>query len=357
MAKNVELTPEAQKLASGPSKLPEDLGFGEHFSPLMLTMRYADGRWDEPRIEPYGALAIDPACAVLHYSQQIFEGLKAHYLDDGSVAIFRPDMYAQRFNESADRMGIPGIEKDLLVRLITEYTRSVKGWVPKQHGAALYIRPLLFGTDNFLGLRKSLTYLFIIMSSPVGSYFKGGMQPIHVWVEREYVRAVKGGTGSAKTGGNYAGALKASAMAKERGFDQVLWLDAVEKKWVEELGGMNVFFLINDKLITSPLTGSILPGVTRASILKIAKNMGIKAEQKLLSIDELLEKIENGDCSEGFACGTAAVITPIGFLVDAGTEYRIRNGKAGEITRDLYNALTDIQYGKIEPPKGWLVKV
>jgi branched-chain amino acid aminotransferase len=355
--KSVELTPEALKIAGKPAKLPKELGFGEVFAPLMLMMKYEDCKWGKPIIEPYGPLSIYPACAVLHYSQQIFEGLKAHALDDGKVAIFRPDQYAKRFNESADRMGIPGIETDLLVHLILEYAKSVKDWAPKQHGASLYIRPLLYGTDNFLGLRKSMTYQFIIMSSPVGSYFKSGLQPIRVWVEREYVRAVRGGTGSAKTGGNYAGALKASVIAKDRGYDQVIWLDAVEKKWVEELGGMNVFFVVNDRLITSPLTGSILPGVTRASILEIAKNMGVRAEERLFAIDELLEAITKGDCTEGFACGTAAVITPIGFIVDAGKEYRIRNGKSGEITRDLYNALTDIQYGKIEPPKGWLALI
>jgi len=357
MAKGVELTAEAKKLASGPVKLPANLGFGEYFAPIMLTMRYADGKWGKPRIEPYKSLAIDPACAVLHYSQQIFEGLKAHRLDDGSVAIFRPDMYAERFNRSADRMGIPAIEKDLLAHLIVEYTRAVRNWAPAQHGAALYIRPLLMGTDNFLGLRKSLTYLFIIMSSPVGSYFKRGIEPIRVWVEREYVRAVVGGTGAAKTGGNYAGALKAAVIAKDRGFDQVLFLDAVQKKWVEELGGMNVFFMLRDRFVTPPLRGTILPGVTRVSILEIAKKMGIRVKEKPLAINTLLEKIKNGDCSEGFACGTAAVITPIGALVDAGKEYRIANGKSGENTSDLYNALTDIQYGKIEPPKGWLIKV
>lgn len=357
MSEKVKLTPEAEEIARQPVNLPENLGFGEVFTPLMLTMRYADSAWGEPRIEPYGKLDIEPACAVLHYSQQIFEGLKAHALADGSVAIFRPDKYAERFNNSADRMGVPPIDKNYLVHLMAEYTKVVKAWVPRQNGASLYLRPLLFGTDNFLGLRKSLNYLFLIMSSPVGAYFKTGIKPIRVVVEREYVRAVKGGTGFAKTGGNYAAALKASVIAKEKGFDQVVWLDAIRKKWVEELGGMNLFFVINGKLLTSPLTGSILPGVTRASILELAKKMGIKARQKLIAINDLLKQIESGECSEGFACGTAAVITPIASITDGDKEYVIRDGQAGEITKDLYNALTDIQYGRAKAPRGWLLKV
>ncbi|MGB4186866.1 MAG: branched-chain amino acid aminotransferase, partial [Limnochordia bacterium] len=310
-----------------------------------------------PRIVPYSPLELDPACTVFHYGQAVFEGMKAYRGPGGEVLLFRPEMNIARLNRSNERMSIPQIDEKLALEAIKELVALERDWIPSTPGTALYIRPFVIATDTHLGVHPSATYKFIVILSPVGSYYKEGLNPVSIYVEPHYVRAVRGGTGFAKAAGNYAGSLLAQSKAQSKGHDQVLWLDGVERKYVEEVGTMNVFFNIGGRLITPELNGSILPGVTRDSILQLLRSWQVPAEERRLSIDEVFQAHDEGKLIEAFGCGTAAVVTPIGRLEYEGQVIEIGGGKPGELTQKLYDTLTGIQTGKLPDPFGWVVKV
>ncbi len=334
------------------------LGFGTLFTDRMFLMEYEEGRgWHSPRIAPYAPFSLDPACAVLHYAQEIFEGLKAFRRQDGEIALFRPLDNFERFNRSARRMCMPEIEPDFALKALKELLRLEADWVPRSEGTSLYIRPTMIATDPYLGVRPSHRYLFYIILSPVGAYYKGGFSPVKIWISDEYVRSTPGGTGEAKTGGNYAASLRASMEATARGFDQVLWLDAVERKYVEEVGSMNICFLYDGKVITSPLKGTILDGITRRSILNLIKDMGLEIEERALSVAEIIDGAESGRLKEAFGTGTAAVVSPVGEFTYRDKTVTIGDGTMGELTGNLYQTLTGIQYGKVADRYGWVEKL
>ena len=347
--------------ATSPKQKPEDeskLGFGDIFSDHMFVMKYEEGKgWYDPCIKPYEDIVLDPAAMVLHYAQAIFEGLKAYRREDGGINLFRPWENFKRFNRSARRMCMPEIDEQFVMECMKKLILIDKDWVPKNKGTSLYIRPFMFATEPHLGVRPSKSYLFLIITGPVGAYYKEGMNPVKIYVEDQYVRAAPGGTGDVKTGGNYAASLFSSEMAKKKGFTQVLWLDAIEHKYVEEVGTMNVFFVIEDELVTSPLTGSILPGITRDSVIHIAKDWGIKVAERRISIDEVIESAQNGKLKEAFGTGTAAVISPIGQITYKGKSYSINNGKMGTLSKRLYDEIVGIQYGYKKDPYGWIERV
>ena len=333
----------------------EELGFGKVFTDHMFLQEYDNGSWGQARIKKYEPFILDPATAVFHYAQEIFEGMKAYFhKKTGKVALFRPNKNAERFKSSAERMTMPIVDPEFFVFAVKELVRLEKNWVPKAKGASLYIRPTMIATEVGLGVHPSSSYYFYIIMSPSGPYFKQGFNPVKIFVSTDYVRAAPGGTGWVKAGGNYAASLIASIDAKKNGCSQVLWLDAIERKYIEEVGAMNIMFVIDDVIVTSPLTGTILPGITRDSILQLAPRLGYKVEERRISIEELIEGIQSGNVTEAFGCGTAAVITPIGSLHYKGKEYVINDGKIGEITRSLYNELTAIQYGEKDDPFGWV---
>lgn len=335
--------------------LPKELGFGRIFADKMFRMRYtAERGWHDATVCPYGPLDLDPAARVLHYGQEIFEGHKAYRWADGRVALFRPDANAARMNRSAERMRMPKIAEELQVRAITDLVAQLHDWVPDDAGSSLYIRPTMIATEKGLGVRPATEFLYYVIVSPVGPYFPQGFSPIRVFAEDKYVRAVAGGTGGAKCGGNYAGSLAAQAAAKEKGYDAVLWLDAAEHRYVEEIGAMNVGFVVDGQLMTSPLTGSILAGITRDSVLTLARDNGRGGVERRLAIDEIVEGISNGTVTEAFGIGTAAVITPIGWLGWKGQDYEIQGGQVGEMAQGFYDELTDIQYGRAEDRHGWM---
>ncbi len=338
-------------------EVPEDffhLVFGRNFTDHMFIMKYTEEKgWHDPEIKPYENLCLDPAAIIFHYGQEVFEGQKAYRSPEGKILLFRPDENGKRMNASLERMCMPEIPLEDFITAEKELLKVEQRWVPSQRGCALYMRPNVIATEPGLGLRPSTEYLFYIILSPVGPYYKKGFNPVSLWVSTEYVRSVKGGTGAAKTGGNYAGSLLASKIAFQKGYDQVLWLDAKELKYVEEVGAMNIFFYINDTLVTPELSGSILPGITRKSIIDLAKDMGIKVEERRISIDEVIESIENGSLKESFGCGTAAVITPVGTIGYKDKNYIINDNKTGELTEKLFDILTGIQYGEIEDKFGW----
>ncbi len=333
------------------------LGFGRVFTDHMFTVRYKKdaGGWQEPKIEPYAPFAFDPATAVFHYAQEIFEGTKAFAGTDGKIRLFRPERNIARMNRSAKRLCMPEVPAELFMQAIVELVNVDKRWIPRDPGTSLYIRPTLIGIDPFLGVRASNDYLFFIILSPVGPYYAQGFSPIPLYVCHEYVRAAKGGIGEAKAGANYAASLLAGELARQRGCSQVLWLDPIERKYIEEVGAMNMFFVIDGKtLVTPPLTGSILPGVTRASVLEIAPTLGFQAEERRIALDEVLDGIKAGHVTEVFGAGTAAVISPVGKLLDAQTEFVINDGKVGPVARKLYDTLGGIQRGTIEDTFGWV---
>lgn len=334
------------------------LKFGRTFTDHMLTMKYNPEKgWHDMQVEPHGSLDLDPACTVLHYGQAIFEGMKAYVSPEGELLLFRPDQNFARMNSSARRLSIPEFDADEVMEGLFELIKLDHEWIPKQRGTALYIRPTIIATDAFLGLKVSDTYLFFIILSPVGPYFANGMSPISIYVEDEYVRAVKGGTGDAKVAGNYAASLLATQRAKKKGYDQVLWLDGIEHKYCEEVGAMNMFFVIDNTVVTPALSGSILPGITRKSIIQVAKDMGYKVEERAVSIDEVYEAHEKGILNEAFGAGTAAVITPVGKLCYKGKNIVINNNETGEIAQKFYDRLTGIQMGLCDDPYGWSVVV
>ncbi len=334
------------------------LTFGTKFTDRMFAMQFdRDQGWHSAQIKPYGPLALDPAATVLHYSQEIFEGLKAFRRTDGSIALFRPKDNIARFNRSAERMCMPEVDEQFLLESLLELVRLEADWVPNSEGTSLYIRPTMIATEPFLGVRPADQYLCYIILSPVGAYYKGGIAPVKIWISDHYVRAAHGGTGEAKTGGNYAASLMAAREAAEQGYDQVLWLDAREKKYVEEVGSMNMVFLYDDKIITSPLKGTVLDGITRRSALKLLADRGYQIEERALSVDEVMEGAANGRLKEAFGTGTAVVISPVGSFCYQDHCVQLGNGETGELTMKLYQELTDIQYGRKPDKHDWVIKL
>jgi len=340
---------------------PQDeskLGFGKLFTDHMFMMNYsAEKGWHDPRVEPYHSFEIDPATMVLHYGQSIFEGMKCYRRADGGLQLFRPRDNFRRFNISADRLSIPTFDEELVLAGLKKLLEVEKDWVPHNEGTSLYIRPFIIATDPFLGVKASSTYIFCIILSPVGAYYAHGLAPVGIYVEDQYVRAVRGGFGFAKTAGNYAASLKAGEVAKKKGYDQVLWLDGVEQKYVEEVGAMNMMFVMDNKLVTPALNGSILAGITRDSILKLAAHMGVECEERRLAIAEVFEAAHEGRLQEAFGTGTAAVVSPVGELCWAGEKITVSNNEIGALTKKLYDTLTGIQWGTVEDPFGWIEKL
>ena len=344
-----------------PKRIPqkgEPLGFGHIFTDHMFIMNYTEGKgWHDPRIVPFGDISLSPAAMVLHYGQEMFEGLKAYRGDSGEVYLFRPDMNAKRANKSNERLCIPEIPEEDFVQAIKAVVDVDRDWVPYEEGTSLYIRPFVISTDPHLGVAPSKTYLFIIILSPSGAYYESGLEPVGIWIEDEYVRAVRGGMGFAKTGGNYAASLAAQVKAHDSGYSQALWLDGVERKYIEEVGSMNIMFKINGKVVTPMLNGSILPGITRNSILHVCRDWGYEVEERRISVDELIEAAHSGALEEVFGTGTAAVVSPVGKLRYKDDVIEIGGGKIGELTQKLYDELTDIQWGRKPDPYGWRVTV
>jgi branched-chain amino acid aminotransferase len=334
------------------------LGFGRIFTDRMLMIEWkADQGWVDARIQPYAPFVLDPSSLVFHYAQEIFEGLKAYRWADGSIALFRPEINAHRFNLSADRLCMPRLPEDLFIEGISRLIRLEKEWVPGAEGTSLYIRPTMIAVEPVLGVKASDHYYFYVILSPVGAYYAAGFDPVKILVEDYYVRSVPGGTGEAKTGGNYAASLKAAQEAKKKGFDQVLWLDGIHKKYIEEVGSMNMFFVYDDHVATAPLTGSILKGVTRDSVMQLAGRLGFNIRERQVTIDDLVADIRAGKVKEAFGSGTAAVITPVGLLGYKGENLTVGDGGVGKLTQKLYDTLTGIQYGKLEDSYGWVRKI
>ncbi len=335
----------------------ENLGFGEVFSDHMFSMDYENGEWINQRIEPYGKIEFEPAMCTLHYAQAVFEGLKAFHVRDGSINIFRPEKNLERMNRSNERMCMPTIDEDMFFDAMTELIKLERDWIPKDTGHSLYIRPFIFGTENFLGVHPSSTYRFMIILSPVGAYYKEGFNPVSLLVPEEYVRAVKGGVGEAKTAGNYAASLLPAEIAQKKGFTQVLWLDGEHHKYIDEVGTMNIFFVIDDEVITPPLEGSILPGVTRDTVLDLTKSWGMKVNERRISIDELIQSSKEGRLQEVFGTGTAAVISPVDEIQYRDTNININHGQIGPIARRLFDEISGIQYGEIPDTHGWIYNI
>jgi branched-chain amino acid aminotransferase len=332
-----------------------ELTFGTMYTDRMFSMHYSDGKWHNAKIHKLEDLKLHPAAKVLHYSQTIFEGMKAYKSPEGKALLFRPRKNFERMNKSATRMVMPTIDIDFTLDSLKKLISLEKDWIPTSQGTSLYIRPTMIAMDPNVGVKPSKTYLFYIILSPVGSYYESGYNPIKIQVVTDYVRAAKGGTGDAKTGGNYAGSLYATVRAKEKGCQQVLWLDAQEKKYVEEVGTMNIFFRFKDKVITPPLEGTILEGITRDSAIQLIKNKhNIEVSEEKITINEVMSGVKNGELLEIFGSGTAAVITPVGEVLYQGKTYTINNNKIGELTQNLFNDLTDIQYGRIKDERGWV---
>ncbi|MQA88292.1 MAG: branched-chain amino acid aminotransferase [Streptosporangiales bacterium] len=342
------------------AQLVADPGFGQVFTDHMITIRWsAEQGWHDAQLRPYGPLQLDPATAVLHYSQSIFEGFKAYHQDSGGVKTFRPDANARRFNRSAARLALPALPEEIFVEAADLLIQNDREWVPTAEEHSLYIRPFMFATEVFLGVRPAREYLFIVLASPAGAYFAKGVKPVSVWLSEDYVRAAPGGTGEAKCGGNYAASLVAQQQAADNGCDQVVWLDAAEHRQVEEMGGMNLFFVYGSEerevtLVTPELTGTLLPGVTRDSLLTLGREMGYKVEERRVSVDEWRRDLGSGNLTEAFACGTAAVITPVGEVKSATGGFVVRDGQPGPITMKLRRMLLDIQHGRVPDQHGWL---
>lgn len=331
------------------------LGFGKYFTDRLLLVEWKAGQgWHDARIEPYAPFSLDPSCTVFHYAQEIFEGLKAYKWLDGRVALFRPEMNARRFNQSGDRLCMPAVPEELFVDGIKKLVGLEKEWIPTAPGTSLYIRPTMIAVEPVLGVHPSNHYYFYVILSPVGAYYAAGFKPVSIMVEDHYVRAVPGGTGEAKTGGNYASSLKAGQEAKKKGYDQVLWLDGRERRYIEEVGAMNMFFVYGKKVVTAKLNGSILSGVTRDSVLKLAPTLGYEVEECQIEVNELIADIRAGKVTEAFGSGTAAVITPVGKLCYKDEVLQLTDGQVGEITQKLYDTLTGIQTGKLKDEFGWV---
>ncbi len=344
-----------------PKERPTDeskLGFGKIFTDHMFLMEYsADKGWHDARIVPFGPIPTHPASTVFHYGAEIFEGMKAYRAEDGSIRLFRPLENVKRLNNSAERLCLPTIDEEACLDILNTIVELEKDWVPHNEGTSLYLRPFLYGNDPHLGVHAVSNAVFAVICSPVGAYYATGLNPVSIAIESEDVRAVRGGTGYAKCGGNYAASLRAGKRAEEKGYAQVLWLDGVERKYIEEVGAMNVMFKIGGKIVTPMLTGSVLPGITRKSSIELLRSWGYEVEERLFSVDELFEAVENGTLEEAWGTGTAAVVSPIGHLFYNGKEYTISDNKIGPLTQKLYDELTAIQWGKTEDKFGWSVKV
>ncbi|HIT59147.1 MAG TPA: branched-chain amino acid aminotransferase [Candidatus Faeciplasma pullistercoris] len=340
-----------------PKKKPakgEKLGFGHIFTDHMFIMNYDEGQgWHDARIEPFHNITLSPAAMVFHYGQTMFEGLKAYKGDNGEVYLFRPDMNAKRANNSNKRLCIPSIPEEDFVQAVKAVVDIDRDWIPDEPGTSLYIRPFVISTDDHLGVAPSKSYLFMVILSPSGAYYESGLAPVGIWIEDDYVRAVRGGIGFAKTGGNYAASLAAQVKAHDDGYSQVLWLDGVERKYIEEVGAMNIVFKIAGKVVTPMLNGSILPGITRDSVLTLCRDWGYEVEERKISVDELIEAAHNGTLEEVFGTGTAAVVSPVGKLRYKDEVFEIGGGKIGELTQKLYDELTGIQWGKRPDTRGW----
>lgn len=336
----------------------QPLGFGKIFTDHMFVMNYTEGRgWYDARVVPFSKITLSPAAMVYHYGQEMFEGLKAYRGSDGKAYLFRPDMNAKRTNATNQRLCIPEIPEEDFVQAVKTVVDVDSDWIPSDEGTSLYVRPFIIATDEFLGVAPSQNYLFIIILSPSGAYYANGLAPVGIWIEDEYVRAVKGGMGFAKTGGNYAASLIAQVKAHDDGYSQVLWLDGVERKYIEEVGAMNIFFKINGTVVTPMLNGSILPGITRDSVLHLCREWGLPTEERKISVDELIEAQKNGSLEEVFGTGTAAVISPVGKLRFKDEVMTIAGGKIGPLSQKLYDTVTGIQRGEAADPFGWRVPV
>ena len=348
-------------LASQLKEKPADesnLGFGQIFTDHMFLMNYEEGKgWFDPRVVPYGDFAMDPASMVLHYGQAIFEGTKAYRRADGEIQLFRPEANMARMSNSAERMAMPRLDEDMALAGLKKLIEIEKDWVPHQDGTSLYIRPTMISMDVALGVHASKTYLFFIILSPVGAYYKEGLKPVGIYVEDSYVRAVRGGVGFTKCAGNYAASILAGEIAKKKGYAQVLWLDGVEQRYIEEVGAMNMMFAYGNKIVTPMLNGSILPGITRASVLTLAQQLGYEVEEKRIAVDEIFADIKSGKCTEAFGTGTAAVISPVGELCWNDEKLTVGDGNIGKVAQTLYDTLTGIQYGRLPDENGWITKL
>ncbi len=341
-----------------PRPSESELGFGKYFADHMLLLEYeAPKGWGEPRVVPYAPIALDPAASSLHYAQLMFDGMKAYRQPDGRVAIFRLDDHCRRMVNGAPRLAIPPVDLGVMRESILAVVSTDKDWTPSSPGTALYIRPVIIATEPFLGVRPATQYLFYVITSPVGAYYAGGMKPVKIWVETETVRAVKGGIGAVKAAANYAASLKTGEEARQRGYDQVLWLDAAEHRYAEEVGTMNLFAQIGDELITPPLGGTILAGITRDSVLRLTRDWGLRVTERPLALKDLLDADKDGKLREVFGCGTAAVISTVAELGYRDGKIIINNGRPGPLAERLYKAITDIQYGRVPDPYGWLTYV
>jgi len=342
-----------------PKEKPQGpLSFGKVFTDHMFLMNYTEGRgWHDPRIEPFHDLTLSPACVVFHYGQEMFEGLKAYCGADGRKYLFRPDMNARRTNNTNTRLCIPHLPEEDFVQAVKAVVKEDEDWIPTEPGTSLYVRPFIIATDAFLGVAPSKTYLFIIILSPSGAYYSSGLEPVGIWIEDDYVRAVRGGMGFAKTGGNYACSLAAQVKAHDDGYSQVLWLDGVERKYIEEVGAMNIFFKIDGTIVTPMLNGSILPGITRDSALHLCRHWGLPVEERRISVDELIDAQNSGKLEEVFGTGTAAVISPVGKLRYKDDVMTIGDGSIGPVSQRLYDTVTGIQLGTLPDEFGWRVEV
>jgi branched-chain amino acid aminotransferase len=355
---DVQLNPQTRTAAEREQVLA-DPGFGQTFTDHMVSVDFTEGRgWHDARLEPYGPLVLDPATSVFHYGQELFEGLKAYPQTNGSIVTFRPFANAARFNTSAARMAMPALPEEVFVESLELLVRTDREWVPTTEGHSLYLRPFMIATQVGLGVNyPSKTYRYMAIASPAASYFTGGVQPVSVWLSTEYTRAAPGGTGFAKCGGNYAAAFVAQRQAVEQGCDQVVWLDAHEHRYVEEMGGMNLFFVFGNRLLTPALTGTLLPGITRDSILSLASDLGLEAEEGRISIEDWQAGCESGELTEVFACGTAAVVTPVGSVKGADCAWTIGNGTPGPTTLKIREELMGIQYGSHPDTHNWIHKI
>ena len=356
---NLVVTPSAHPLSDAErAARMVNPAFGRIFTDHMVVIPYRDGKWQQGELKAYGPLMLDPSASSLHYGQAIFEGYKAFAQPDGSIKTFRPEQNAERFNRSAARLAMPAIPVELFLEAGDALIAQDRNWVPKNTGESLYMRPLMIATDPYLGVRPSEEYLFVLFASPAGAYFPKGVKPVTVWISEDFVRAAPGGTGEAKCAGNYAASLMAQSQAQEKGCDQVVWLDAVHREYIEEMGGMNLFFVYKDgekiTVVTPELTGTLLPGITRRSLLEMAKDLGYATQERKLSVQQWRDDIASGRMTEVFACGTAAVITPVGVAKANGFEMTINNNENGAVTLALREALLGLQHGTAPDTHGWM---
>lgn len=332
----------------------DNLDFGRVFSDHMIDMKYENGSWSDPVIEPYGPISFHPSMHALHYGQEIFEGMKAYYADEKTIHLFRVEDHYTRITDSSKRMCIPAMEKSAFIESLEELIRLDHGWVPKKHGHALYVRPFIFASEEYIAARAASEYRYMVITSPVGAYYKEGFNPVSLTTTDHFVRAVKGGTGEAKAAGNYGGSFLPAQQAQKEGYTQVLWLDAKENKYVEEVGTMNIFFKIDGKLLTPKLGGTVLPGITRRSVIALANEWDVDVEERRISIDEVYDAHKNGSLEEVFGSGTAAVISPVGLIHHNGKTIELDRKKIGPFAKKMYDTITGIQYGKLDDPFGWV---